>query len=388
MDRIHVTYLKYRFILLLFVITFILSVYYCIEHPVVPGHDYITYTLNWDHILLGGDPWLGAQPDQSIPQNVYGPIYVLFAYPYSVYNKLPRIIWTLFLYGLSYWLITQIFNSSRIDENYKIILSLVLLLSPFLWITSVYFAQFDIVVASLSLSAIEAKRRGRNVLSGILISMAVSLKYYPIVIVPFLFISKKKADVKFITSFILFTAIIFVTSYGIWKDSLFIPIKLAASRPSKLLSIFRFLRGEYSFLKLCNGINNADIFSLPLLIISGGTVFIIHLIKDMDFITGSVLAVTVTLLFYKVGHQNYHVVLYISLIYWIIFTDFSKRVSATAIIIYMLFINLFQIGYMKFLWGGKWSFVRDICGLPAFFILAFLLFAIFWDNFHSVKQVD
>jgi len=82
------------------------------------------------------------------------------------------------------------------------------------------------------------------------------------------------------------------------------------------------------------------------------------------------------------------VVLYLSLIYWIIFTDFSKRVSATAIIIYMLFINLFQIGYMKFLWMGKWSFVRDICGLPAFFILSFLLFGVFWDNFHSVKQVD
>ena len=388
MKRIYVTCMKNKFILSVFLITFILSIYYCIEYPVVPGHDYVTYTLNWDHILSGEDPWLGAQPDQSIPQNVYGPIYVLFAYPYSVYNKLPRIMWTLFLYGLSYWLITQIFNSSRIDESYKIILSLVLLLSPFLWITTVYFAQFDIVVAVLSLAAIEAKRRGRNVLSGILISMAVSLKYYPIVIVPFLFISKKKVDVKFITLFILFTAIIFVTSYGIWKDSLFIPIKLAASRPSKLLSIFRFLRGEYSFLKLCNGINNADIFSLPLLIISGGIVFIIYLIKDMDFITGSVLAVTVTLLFYKVGHQNYHVVLYIYLIYWIIFTDFSKRVSATAIIIYILFINLFQIGYMKFLWMGKWSFVRDICGLPAFFIIAFLLFAVFWDNFHSVKQVD
>jgi hypothetical protein len=388
MDRIHVAYLKYRFILLLLVITFILSVYYCIEFPVVPGHDYVTYTLNWDHILSGGDPWLGAQPDQSIPQNVYGPIYLLFAYPYSIYNKLPRIIWTLFWYGLSYWLIIQIFNFSRLNENYKIILSMVLLLSPFLWITTVYFAHFDIVVAVLSLSSIEAKRRARNVMSGILISMAVSLKYYPIVIVPFLFISKKKVDIKFITSFILFTAIIFVTSYGIWKDSLFIPIKIAAARPSKLLSIFRFLRGEYSFLKLCNGINNVDIFSLPLLIISGGTVFIIYLIKNMDFITGSVLAVTVTLLFYKVGHYNYHMILYLFLIYWIIFTDFSKWVSATAIIIYMLFINLFQIGYMKFLWGGKWSFVRDICGLPAFFVIAFLLFAVFWDNFHSVKQVD
>ena len=72
----------------------------------------------------------------------------------------------------------------------------------------------------------------------------------------------------------------------------------------------------------------------------------------MDFITGSVLAVTVTLLFYKVGHYNYHMILYLSLIYWIIFTDFSKWVSATAIIIYMLFINLSQIRVYEVSMGG------------------------------------
>ncbi|MBN1292857.1 MAG: DUF2029 domain-containing protein [Candidatus Latescibacteria bacterium] len=375
-----------QWIQVLFVIAFITAVLYCIFRPAV--QDYIAYSLHWSHILSGGDPWVGTAEMNMYGHNAYGPLYILFVLPFSIDQKLPRIIFTIIWFALAYWLIKKIYNSGKIQNKTKIILTLILILSPFLWLRTVHFGQFDIILAALSLWSIDTKQQNKSILSGILITLAIALKYYPIVFVPFIFFSERKPDFKFFFTFVVTSAVIFATTYLIWGDTFIMAIKYASARPSKMLSIFRFLRGTYSPLKIITGIHNVDRLSTLTIMISGFIIFIIYIRNKIDLITGSVIAINVTLLFYKVGHQQFHVLLYVLLVYWMLNKGVSDKLTFKAIMIYMLFINIYDIGYVSLSWYKfHWSFVREICGLFSFVIMSFLLYVLLYKQTNITSAI-
>jgi len=355
----------------LFIVAFVTAIVYAALHSVI--QDYLAFAHIWEIILEGGDPWLATPITNKYGVNAYGPVFNLFAVPYYFNEKLPRIIWVLFWFGAGWFLICRSFGSRELTDRRKFILSALVILSPLLWIQTVYYGQFDVVVAALSLFAIDAKLRNKSIIAGCLICVAAALKYYPLALVPFIFLRRRKPDYKFLASFCILGFAIYGTTYLIWGGSFRLALETASYRYSKLLSIFQFLRGEYSPLKLFGGVDNLDRFSVPLLALAGAGVFLHYFIRKMDLVTGSILAMTATFALYKVGHPQFHILVYFLLIYWIIGRSVLPRNATIAVIIYIGFMNLFVVtAVLTNGFAGRWGFIRQICGLPAFIIFTYL----------------
>jgi hypothetical protein len=337
--------------------------------------DYNAYILHWDQIVEGGNPWNFTE--FSSEENVYGPLYALFVIPYTVHYKFPRLLMILSWAIVSFWLLRKTLSSINLRGIWQIILVLLICFSPFMWVRNVFFAQFDILVGLLVLAAVAAQSQGISVLTGIFTACAVALKYYPAVLVPFFSVNNRKLDWHFIISFSLTFLAIFSFTIFQWGNTFLNAITLTSDRQSKILSVFRFLRGPYSPLHSFFGLQNVDQYSIPLLSLTLILLLAFLIYKRIDVISGSALLMITTFTLYKVGHQQFQVTLYLLLIYWIIQRAPLHRSTLVAVGLYILFINLFDVGYYLTLYKGDWRFVRDTVGLLSFCIMVFLFINVF-----------
>ena len=77
------------------------------------------------------------------------------------------------------------------------------------------------------------------------------------------------------------------------------------------MSIFRFLRGQYSPLPRLTGFTNLDAWALPALAVAGLAVFLAPACGGgVDVPTGAAAGALVTLLFYRVGFPQYQVLVF------------------------------------------------------------------------------
>jgi hypothetical protein len=223
---------------------------------------------------------------------------------------------------------------------------------------------------------VAARSLGISVLTGIFTACAVVLKYYPAVLVPFFSVQNRKLDWQFIISFSLTLLAIFSFTIFQWGFTFLNAITLTTDRQSKILSVFRFLRGPYSPFKSIFGIQNVDQYSIPLLSFALILLLVFLIYKRIDIISGSLLLLITTFTLYKVGHQQFQVTLYLLLIYWLIERAPFHRSTLVAVWLYVVFINFFDIGYYLTLYKGDWRFVRDTVGLLSFCIMTFLFITI------------
>ena len=361
-----------KFAYVLFLITFISAFLYGLQSST--KGDYNAYKVHWDSIMVGNNPWnFEVFTDKD---NAYGPVYTLFGIPYAIHPNLPRMIFIFAWAALDYWMIGKLLKSNQLSAIAKVVLLIVICLSPFLWIRNVYYSQFDIVVALLMILAIDAAPQEHARLSGGLASLAVALKYYPLVLVPLLSFRKRKPVWQFICSFTAMTAIIYGVTMAVWGLSFLKPLTVASERPSKLLSIFRVFRGPYSPFYRLFGIENLDAYSTPLVLIGVGILLLILLYREMDMVSGALLVFTLTLMLYKVGHQQFHVSLYLLLLYWLIVKAPHQSLTLISSAIYILFMNVADVGYFQTTFLVDWDIARDLIGVPAFLILGFLFLAV------------
>jgi hypothetical protein len=337
-----------------------------------PRHDYTAFLEIWEQILRSGDPWW-IHPVWGHPLHAYGPLFNALTVPAGVNPLAPKI-----LFALAY----LVFAIGILQRPGRTRLAwLALVANPFPWVEIAYFGHFDVLVGIACVAAVDAKVRGRGGLAGIYLAVGVLLKFLPILLVPFFVFDRRRFSPRTLLSFAVTTALGLTLSWLIWGNATFRPLTMLGSRRvSDLLSVFRFLRGAYSPLRLFGIAANLDPLASPLLLAALALIFVWSQTRRIDISTSSVLAVLTTLLFYRVGFPQYWMVLFLLAAAWAWCdreTLAGRPILTAALVANLGWLGLFDLFYAAIGGivrpGGDWSWIEDVVGLPTFLLGAFLL---------------
>ena len=176
--------------------------------------------------------------------------------------------------------------------------------------------------------------------------------------------SSMRSALKFLLSAIFTTGFCFLMTYLLTGYYPLDAILYGATRPSKMLSIFRIFADI-----------NIDFLSTPMVIISVLSGTVVAYIRKWKWQYAFCLVYILTITFYKVGHHQY----YIPIFSWIIFILFKDRkvVSAKVKIsfsILFLWINILAFIYpLTDNYRNDFFWIRDWVGLPTFLFQLFFI---------------
>ena len=333
-------------------------------------HDYSLYVTIWWRIRHGGDPWLSD--DGQFQDNAYGPIFNLFALPYAWHAALPRALFVLAYAAVALALLRRFGTDGRRFAA----LAAVLFGNGLFWISGVTYGQTDLLCAPLALVGVWLVDSGRPALAGASLALGALTKIYPAFLAPFLGWSRGRPDGRFWAGFLVTLGAGAGLAWLVWGPTVLVPITYAAERESKLLSLFYFLRGEYSPLRRMGMIGDLDRFSAPALLLGLAGTFALHLWFRFRPAFSAALAAVVVFTLYKVGHLQFHVLPLLLLVLWW-GRETSEGASArlpAAWAAYGLWFGLLPFAYATAdHFTGNWAFVREAIGLPSFLIQAWLV---------------
>jgi hypothetical protein len=344
-----------------------------------PCHDYYFYLQMWYEVRQGHDPWYFVFGENgSVPLNAYGPLFNVLAIVSWVNPLAPKL---LFAYGYILFAIsrTKDFTASRPPCGLRTIVLTALFWNPFPWVEIAVRGHFDILVGLLCLGSIGAWVRGRDKLSGIYLALGVLVKFLPLVLLPFLAFDRRRLRPRFVFVAIVSIAAGLGLSYLLWGLSTFRPLQFAATRPSTSLSIFWFVRNRYSPLQWIGKFKNYDELAPPILVLALLRAWAWYLIRRPDIESAAVVAMATTVLLYRAGYPQYHMVPFVLGSSWAVrhWEQLRRRrASIVGIACYFGWLAGFDLYYAfvdEHLRNLYWGLVRDAVGLPSFvFGCAFL----------------
>lgn len=334
-------------------------------------HDYRLHYIEWRVILDGGEPW------RSGTMNAYGPLFNVLALLAAIHPLAPKLLFCLMWFAVSAFLI-RVSIARRGAPRRTFAVALLTMWNPFFWTNVASHGQFDILVAGLCLAGVHWSVTRDSHRAGAAIGLAVLLKYYPLLLVPFLAIDRARLRLKTPVVAGLTTVAGLAASWTVWAESTFNPILFAAERESKMLSVFAFLRGRWSPLHTFWTDPNVDFLAAPLLIISlvlvVGICYRRQVAMPFAVLAGAVCGLTV----YKVGHQQFLLVIFVLVAYLVALgaLDKSQRLLRYALATYLGWLVLFDLAYAvsgRNNWGyGLWDWpgilLREFAGLPTFIL--------------------
>ena len=344
-------------------------------------HDYSSYTDQWKNILVGGNPW--HYPNGEFSGNAYGPLFNGFAFLYGIYSHLPHLIFIFIWLGLSRFTLNQIAPTSTDREKKGWFLFL--LLNPFFLTTIVSYGHFDIVVALFCVLSLLLIQKRKEVLAGVSLSIAILLKFYPILIFPFLAYQKKNDpsqkpafNWKFILVVFILVSVGMISTYSFYGDSSLTPLLFGKDRVSTFLSFFRFIRSPYSPIRSL--VWSLDFLSSPLMLLSALFVGGLYLLRPKDYFYSLIVALFLVFMFYKVAHPQFYTSLFFLVPLWIHEkkrsgnpidkTLYRSLVLPLAYVSFSMLIYVLTQGFKH-----QWVWVDDFISLP-FFLLQLVCYPI------------
>lgn len=261
--------------------------------------DYPGYLHEWKAVLGGRDPWLDTG-------NAYGPLFNVLS-PLVWINPRANKLFFAFSY-LAYliWLVKD-FAPRRGLVALSWPLSGLWLLNPFPWVVIAYFGYFDVLVALACVAAVHNVIGRKDGISGTCLALGILLKYMPIVVLPFLVFGERRLHFRLLNFCVGVVIFGFIVSVLVWGMSTFLPLAIATTRPSHW-SIYDALAASHS---LPSDGSNLDPFvwlERPLLVTAGLGTFVWCMLRQSGPAISAVLAVSVTLLFYRTGYIAYQMV--------------------------------------------------------------------------------
>ena len=338
-------------------------------------HDYIFDLQIWSEIREGHDPWflvIGIYGAYSL--NAYGPLFNLLAGLAWVHPLAPKLLLA-WAYCLTSCLLINELRDRRRLGPFATSGVMVWFWNPFPWVEIAIRGHFDILVGLACVAAVHARIRGRDTSSGISLALGVLLKYIPIVLLPFLLLGRDRYRPRLLVAALATISLGMGASYLVWGPSLFRPLTLAATRFSTLLSIFRYIRGQYSpFIAILGYAPNLDQFAVLILFLGLLRAWSWSRLHRPDPATAATLAILTTLLLYQNGFPQYQMVLFVVASYWVVRTWDGlrrRRALAVAMGLYFGWLALFDVVYCAVDFGQtRWE---DAVGLPTFLLgFAFL----------------
>jgi uncharacterized membrane protein len=329
---------------------------------------------------MGRDPWM------PVFGNAYGPLYNLIAYLYDFEKYLPKLLFVFVWFTCAFGLIRGALLAHLPAKQCRLMTGV--LVSPLFFIQVALFGTFDVLVGFFCLLALWSATRDRQLWAGAALSTAVFLKFYPVVLLPALVVtSTKKQVVRLAIGFVAVGSAVMAFTLRAWGTSFLEPLIFAEDRDAKGASIFRYLDGDYSPLRILDlSVNVSRSSHIVLVIAFSVCLFAIYRLKIHRSVA-CVFALLVTLMFYRVGHSQFQIPLILLMMYMLIDQPLAvrSRTFMRRMIIYIGFYNVLAVGYVVtgYLEGaldngysGSWEFVRDLSGLPAFIFAGALALAI------------
>ena len=338
-------------------------------------YDYPYYESHWGLILIGADPWA--------TNNAYGPVYNLLAGAFVLHPLLPKVIFVLGWLACCSYLLRELANSG-VGKSELLAWSTALPLNPLFWVFIVVYGVFDALVATFCILALALLQADRRALAGFMFGVAVLLKFYPIVMAPFIATRGRQLDVRFATSLAGTLAIGFTLSVLVWGNSTFDPIVEATSYHSNTLSVFRFLEGEASPFTRWTG--NESHVSVPAMALAGAIVLMLFWRWRLSLEAGALVSILVTLSLYSAASIQYFMVVPFLSAYWYahrhptVARDATLIISLAACLTWLAFLavlyELTRPTGERFGMNGEWEFLRDWVGLPTFAMFLWLIVAL------------
>jgi hypothetical protein len=336
-----------------------------------PIHDYYFYLQMWYEVRQGHDPWFVVIGRNGIvPLNGYGPLFNLLAALTWIVPLAPKLLFAYAYILFSVWQIKS-FTTSHRPSGMSMVMLTALFWNPFPWIEIAIRGHFDILVALFCLGAIRAWTRGHDVRAGICLGLGVLLKFFPVVLLPFLALDRGRLRPRFLIVALATIALGLGLSCAFWGSSTLSPLTFAATRRSNCLSIFKFLRGRYSPFRVYYP--NFDHTAPIVLFVALLRAWSWYRVRHPDIEAAGVVAVTTTALFYHTGFPQYHMVPFALGAWWAVRYWDVKRgrpARAFAVACYFGWLAAFEWYYFTIKDGNAfyWRYVEEIVGLPTFVI--------------------
>ena len=221
--------------------------------------DYPAYIEQW-RITLADPTNL-----QRLGTNAYGPTHNLMALVYAIHPNAPRILFCwIWLAGGA--LLLNRCADDRLPAWISWIILFFLYLNPYFFRLYAY-GQNDLAVSGLLLIAVLCHRAKKDLAAGLLFALALSYKFYPIVMLPFLLVDGQRlggladhfAKIRwnFVAALALSLALIMAGAHQVLGQSFLSPYSFLADRAITESSL------AYSFLHLFHSPWLADLGFLP-----------------------------------------------------------------------------------------------------------------------------
>jgi hypothetical protein len=344
-------------------------------------HDYVLYLRHWSDIWEGNDPWaLESVFGGMNPSNAYGPIYNMFAGLSLVNRLIPKLLFASAYIATAAALIKGLF-ARRALRGLAVIGIMIWASTPYAWVEIAIRGHFDVLVGVASVAATHERRRGRDVPCAVALAAGVLLKFFPVVLIPFLALDRRRVRFRLVAIAAGLIALGMGLSCLVWGPSTFRPVSFAATRSSTYLSIFRFLRGGYSPLRAWGLEPDVDWLALPVLGLALLATWLWCRARAVDPATAAFLASLATVLLYPNGFPQYQMVPLMLASYWVAETWNDRRhrtALAIALVGYFGWIAAFDITYC--LIGDGSPRFEDAVGLPTFVIGSALATCVVWSE--------
>jgi hypothetical protein len=258
---------------------------------------------------------------------------------------------------------------------------LVLFWNPFPWVEVAFYGHFDLLIGLTCLGTVRALARGWDIRAGLCLAGGVLLKYLPIVLLPFLAMDRERGRLRtrFLAASVAAIAAGLAEGWHLWGSSMFLPLKLAATRHATTFSIIQFLNGPYSPLHQIGLAINFEELATPILLLALAITWWWCRDRKPDVETTGVVVVLVLLIFYRVGYPQYQMVLFVVAAAWLV-GNWDQLRGRTALVVamalYWTWITGADVAYMlDEAWDVpmNWDTISYTAGFPTFVLGSALL---------------
>jgi hypothetical protein len=278
--------------------------------------DYYFYLAMWHGVLNRGDPWAITQGAfGTYPMNAYGPLFNVLAIPAWIDPLLPKLLFALAYLAFAVWLVKD--GAGRRLSAWEKFTLFAWLFNPYVWIEIPCFGHFDVLVGLCCVAAVAARACRRDVRSGVSLGLGALIKFMPLVLLPFLVLDRPRYRYRLLGAAVGIVAAGFLVSVLIWGSSTFRPVLFAAERTSQHLSIFRFLKGRNSPLRLFGLHEDLDMLAGPVMLVALFRAWLWARRNQIHVMPSSVLAILIMVSLYPVGFPQYQMVVFLLSSYWV-----------------------------------------------------------------------
>jgi hypothetical protein len=334
----------------------------------VTGFDYEAYTVQWRIVANGLDPWKTWPGiyQTGVGGNMYGPLFNLYGLLSVVDAKLPRLFSTS-LWLLALWPVVALIPRSGFALKIRFWLYMATVVNPFPWGWVSVFGINDTIVGALLALAILSRKRGGSAVAGGLFGLAALLKFYPLLLAPFMAVDRRRIDLRFAAC----VAAVFLTgmacAYVVWGSSIFAPLQSAATRESRDISIYGFL--AQSHLSPLDGVGVPLLAIQIVFAVAGLAAFAMHVLNRGTSLDGLVLGYLTIVAAYQLGEHQLYVPLVLILPLYLLLERPEPLVTRRLVLVFAAF-SLLGIGFLAFDAYSEppWIYIQKNAGLPMFIV--------------------